>query len=345
MALKTKEWVVFKDKVVLITGVCGTVGSELFRNLLKKSDDRPVRVIGIDNNESELFFLDQAFRAEERASLLVADITNEKQVSRIMKGVDIVLHGAAFKHVILCETMPSAAVSNNIQGLQNLIYAAQQENIERFIFMSSDKAVNPTNVMGTTKLLGERLVTAGNDGACRTIFSSTRFGNILGSNGSVLQIFEKQIREGSPLTITSRGMTRFVMTVQDAAELVLKSATIAKAGDVVITKMPIMRIEDLASACVEKLSTQAAQYPIEIIGAKPGEKLFEELMSDEETKRAIELADYFIVKSVFSSQSTQDLHSEYDVINDRVVKPYNSSVEESMNKQSVYTYLIERELI
>jgi len=336
----------FNNKVVLITGVCGTVGVEIFKNLLTREKDSPKMVVGIDNNESELFFLDQLHQNNEKAKLLMVDITSEKQVSRVMNGVDIVLHGAAFKHVILCEKMPSSAVKNNILGLQNLIFCAQQENIERFVFMSSDKAVNPTNVMGTTKLLGERLVTAGNEDTGNTIFSSTRFGNILGSNGSVLQIFSRQIANCEPLTLTSTEMTRFVMTVEDAARLVVDSVSIAQPGDVLITKMPIMRIEDIAAACIAKIATDKhAKYPVKIIGAKPGEKLYEELMSDEETKRALELKDYFVVKSVFAYQSKEQTIGEYEVINGEVTRPYNSSVEVAMNKDSVYKYLIDKELI
>ena len=291
---------IFEGKSVFVTGSCGTIGAELIKQLLNNPKYNPKELIGIDNNESALFFQDQLFLHEPRASFFVTDIRDKDELSNRMRGVDVVIHAAALKHVILCERSPDQAVQTNIGGVQNVIAAANLNNIEVVIFTSSDKAVNPTNVMGTTKLMGERLMTAANSSKRENgpIFTSTRFGNVLGSNGSVIPIFHNQISKGGPVTLTDKNMTRFVMSVEEAVELVLNSVIEAKGGEVFVTKMPVMRIEDLAIAMIDELSSAENVNIIEI-GSKPGEKLYEELMSDEETRRTIELNKFFSVLPAF----------------------------------------------
>ena len=282
-------------KKILVTGACGTVGRALIRQLLERKSSTPSQVIGIDNAESPLFFLEQDWLSDPRASFRLADIRDRDAMVEVMQGIDVVFHTAALKHVILCERAPYEAVQTNIAGVNNIIYAAKVTNPELVLFTSSDKAVNPTNVMGTSKLMGERLMTAANasDRDCRTIFASTRFGNVLGSNGSVIPIFRRQIVAGGPVTLTDPDMTRFVMSIEEAVELVIRSCNFARGGEVFITKMPVIRIEDLAKVMIEELSLayarKSSDIDIEVIGSKPGEKLYEELMSDEETRRAVEL--------------------------------------------------------
>jgi FlaA1/EpsC-like NDP-sugar epimerase len=199
-------------KRVLVTGACGTVGSELIRQLLEDAYE-PTEVIAMDNNESGLFFLEQQFLSESRASFFLADVRDRDKLRRKMQGVDVVFHAAAFKHVVLCERSPFEAVQTNINGVQNVIYAACENLVDKVIFTSSDKAVNPTSVMGTSKLMGERLMTAANSNlrGKGPIFASTRFGNVLGSRGSVIPIFHEQIRKGGPVSVTDPNMTRFIM--------------------------------------------------------------------------------------------------------------------------------------
>ena len=332
-------------KNILITGVCGTVGSELARVLLSDSEYNVGKLVGIDNNETELFFVDQRFLKDSRASFLLADIRDEASLSDAMDDIDIVFHTAAFKHVILCERSPNQAVNTNINGVNSLIRAAKRASVEKVIFTSSDKAVNPTNVMGTSKLMGERLITAANNSReSKTVFASTRFGNVLGSNGSVIPIFKKQIASGGPVTLTDPEMTRFVMTVEESVKLIIDSAEIACGGEVFITKMPILRIQDLAEVMIE-LITGNNDMDIEIIGSKPGEKLYEELMSDEETRRAIELDRYFAVKPAFSG-FYKSVDFEYqNIINEEVTNPYVSSEEETMNKAEIIKYLVTNNLL
>ncbi len=340
-----------KNKRILVTGACGTVGSELVRQLLSDSQNAPEEVVGIDNNESQLFYLDQTWLDDPRARFFVADIRDRDELSRLMRGIDIVFHAAALKHVILCERSPDQAVQNNIHGVQNIIAAATENSVERVIFTSSDKAVNPTNVMGTSKLMGERLMTAANSHKRGNgpIFSSTRFGNVLGSSGSVIPIFHNQIAKGGPVTLTDREMTRFVMSIEEAVRLVIDSAEQAHGGEVFITKMPVIRIEDLAKAMIYTLAPLYGFGPEEIeitaIGTKPGEKLYEELMSDEETRRSIELADYFAVLPAFRG-IYHDIKYDYgDLVNDRVTNPYVSADEESLSVEAIGRFLESNHLL
>ncbi len=333
----------FNEKRILVTGACGTVGRELVRQLLEEYDAG--ELIGIDNNESELFFLEHEFSVHPNAFFALADVRDRDKLSKQMRQVDVVFHTAAFKHVILCERSPFEAVQTNILGIQNLINAALDNHVERVIFTSSDKAVNPTNVMGTSKLMGERLITAANTNTRgnSSIFASTRFGNVLGSRGSVIPIFREQIRKGGPVTITDMSMTRFIMSIKEAVRLVINSAVVACGGEVFITKMPVIRIQDLSQVMIEKLAPeyghQPADVPIEIIGIKPGEKMYEELMTLEETRRSWELPRYFAVLPAFKNLYQKNVHDYPDVISRDVTNPYLSADETPLSKSELAAFL------
>jgi len=349
-----------KDKIVLITGGAGTVGRELIKQVL---DQQPKEVRVVDNNEAEVFFLEEEFGESYRAYSLgdnpsvsrfhayIGDIRDVDKLMRKMDGVDVVFHAAALKHVILCERSPFDAVQTNIQGVKNIIDAALANNVERVIFTSSDKAVNPTSVMGTTKLMGERLITAANSlkRNHRTIFSSTRFGNVLGSRGSVVPIFYRQIRSGGPITLTHPQMTRFIMTIEESVRLVIAAAEIAKGGEVLVTKMPVMKIEDLATVMIDMLAERFGHQPknIEIkhIGIKAGEKLYEELMSAEETSRAIEMDTMFSVLPAFRNVYNNVEYSYPNIINEIVTDPYISADSNAMTRQEVEDYLVTQKVI
>jgi FlaA1/EpsC-like NDP-sugar epimerase len=219
------------------------------------------------------------------------------------------------------------------------------------IFTSSDKAVNPTNVMGTSKLMGERLMSAANVkmNGSRPLFASTRFGNVLGSRGSVIPIFREQIRRGGPVTITDRKMTRFIMSIRQAVRLVIDSARHAKGGEVFVTKMPAIRIQDLAEAMIEELSAEYGyahnDIRIEYIGTKPGEKIYEELMSIEEVRRAIELERYFVVIPAFIGQYPE-IRYEYDgVVSREVTNPYHSGNETPLQREDLLVFMKENDLL
>jgi len=342
---------IFKGKRILVTGACGTVGSELIRQLLTDPRYAPEEVIGLDNNESATFFLDQAYLEFANARFFVADIRHLDELQRKFRGVDIVFHAAALKHVILSERSPEQAVETNISGIQNIIAAANANQVERVIFTSSDKAVNPTNVMGTSKLMGERLMTAANSNkrGHGPIFSSTRFGNVLGSSGSVIPIFHNQIAKGGPVTLTDRSMTRFVMSIEEAVRLVIDSALLAQGGEVFITKMPVVRIEDLAYSMIEALAPAYGYKPSEIgiteIGVKPGEKLYEELMSAEEIRRAVELKDYFSVLPAFRGIYHDIVYDYQDKLESEIEQVYVSENEEPLSVEAIKRLLLDHNLL
>lgn len=341
----------FKGKRILVTGACGSVGAELVRLLLTDKRYAPEEVIGLDNHESELFFLDQSYLDDPRARFFVSDVRDRDALMRSLTGVDVVFHAAALKHVILSERSPDEAVRTNIFGVQNLIAAATANGVERVIFTSSDKAVNPTNVMGTSKLMGERLMTAANsnkrgDGP---IFASTRFGNVLGSSGSVVPIFHNQISRGGPVTLTHPDMSRFVMTIKDAVHLVLDSADLAQGGEVFITKMTVVRIRDLAAAMIQTLAPRyghdSNNIEVSEIGMKPGEKLYEELMSDEETRRSVELVRYFSVLPAFRGIYHEIDYKYSEQLSDEVTKAYISSEEPAATVEEIKDMLEHNNLL
>lgn len=342
---------IFKNKVILVTGACGTVGSELVRQLLANPEYSPSEVIGIDNSESQIFFIDQLYLRDDRVRFFVADVRDRDELTRKMSGVDIVFHCAALKHVVLCERSPDQAVQTNILGVQNVITAAQANGVKKVIFTSSDKAVNPTNVMGTSKLMGERLMTAANSNKRGNgpIFTSTRFGNVLGSNGSVIPIFHNQIAKGGPVTLTHREMTRFVMSIEESVRLVIDSSVLARGGEVFITKMPVVRIADIAQAMISELAPVYGRNPEQIeiteIGTKPGEKLYEELMSPEETRRAVELKRYFSVLPAFRGIYHEIKYDYPDIVSENVTNPYVSADEEPLTIDQIRRLLKEYKLL
>jgi FlaA1/EpsC-like NDP-sugar epimerase len=225
----------------------------------------------------------------------LGDIRDLDRLRFAMHGVDVVFHAAALKHVSLGEYNPFEVVQTNLSGLNNVIRAALDADVERVVFTSSDKAVNPTNVMGASKMMGERLIGAANEirGLRRTRFLSVRFGNVIGSRGSVLPIFARQLLRREPLTVTHDSMTRYVMTIDEAAELVIEAGAIARGGEVFVTRMRALRVVDLAQAMANRLSS--GDWKSTTTGMRPGEKLYEELLSSDERERTLELERLLIV--------------------------------------------------
>lgn len=327
----------WSGKHVFVTGVCGTIG----RALLAKIREFDVSAItGIDTNETELFFMREALRSDPRVQLLLCDIRMPGVLSRNMAGADIVLHAAAYKHVEICERSPSEAVMTNIIGTQNVITAAFENQVERVIFTSSDKAVNPTSVMGTSKLMAERLITAASTQSVngQPTFASIRFGNVLGSRGSVVPLFKNQIVNGGPVTLTDPGMTRFIMSIEQAAGLVIDAVFLARGGEVIVTKMPIVRIEDLAAVMIEQLAPvyrkDPASIQVRIIGSKPGEKMYEELTNEEEVRRTFDWGNYLVVKPALSRNS-HDAFEEWSRAGTPLDKPYNSALAPAMTRNAI----------
>ena len=335
----------FKGAVVVVTGGVGSVGSELVR-LLLQYDVKEVR--SLDNNESALFNAEQLYAGDPRFMAFQGDIINEWETLRVFSGADYVFHTAALKHVPSCERSPFSVIDTNILGVSSIIRAAQRNNIKKVLFTSSDKAVNPTNVMGASKLMGERLFTAANNmlagPTSGTQFSSTRFGNVGGSRGSVIPLFCEQIKKGIPVTLTDPRMTRFVMSLHEAASLVIESIVYAQGGETFITKMPALRIEDLAKTMIDLIAPlyqrQPKDIPIRVVGGRPGEKLWEELSNEEESRRILEGEKYLCVLSA-NQNLVEGVEKEYAALGlKRSNSIYNSENEPKLEAEGIRRLLL-----
>jgi len=288
----------FRGKRILVTGGTGSIGSEIVRQLLKY-EPNTVRVFSRD--EGKQFELQHELTDYENVRYLVGDIRDKERLKRAVEDIDIIFHAAALKHVPACEFNPFEAVKTNVIGVQNVIEVALDERVDKVIAISTDKVANPTNTMGATKLLSERLIAAANyyKGSRETVFSCVRFGNVMGSRGSVIPLFKKQIRNGGPVTVTDPQMTRFMMSIPQAVELVLKTAKLAIGGETFILKMPTLKLGDLAEVLITDLAPKYGynlrKVFIKTIGLRPGEKEDEELMTEEEATRALELENMFVI--------------------------------------------------
>jgi len=288
-----------QDKVVLVTGAGGTIGSELCRQIVKFN---PYMLVAFDHDENNTYFLDMELKEKYpfiHFKTIIGDIKDIGLLKHTFTKYkpNIIFHSAAHKHVPLMEANPAAAVKNNIIGTRNFMYAAEHYGVERFVMISSDKAVNPTSVMGASKRIAEMIIQAKAKTA-RTKFSAVRFGNVIGSSGSVVPIFKHQIEKGGPVTVTHPEVKRYFMAAGEAAQLVLEAGAIGKGGEIFILDMgePI-EIKDLARNLIT-LSGLEVDEDIEIkyIGLRPGEKMHEELLLDAENDQATQYDKVFIAK-------------------------------------------------
>jgi FlaA1/EpsC-like NDP-sugar epimerase len=287
-----------RNRHILVTGGSGTVGARLVDHLLARGPE-VVRVLGRD--ETKQFYQRLVYRGRVDVRLLVGDVRDRDRLVRAMEGIDTVFHCAALKHVESSEYNPFETTQTNVVGTQNVIDACFAAGVRTMIHTSSDKAANPTSVMGASKLLAEKLVSAATNyrGMHPTTFASVRFGNVLGSRGSALELFERQIRAGGPVTVTDPEMTRFVMSTDRAVELAIRASEIARGGEVFVFKMPVARLHDLVSATIEVVARRHGLDPSRIatepIAPRPGEKAYEELMTHDESLRARDIGEMFAV--------------------------------------------------
>ena len=278
-----------EKKVVLITGGGGSIGSEICRQVMKYD---PENLVIVDIYENNLYDIEQELKMnypDKNITAIVASVRDRKRLNEIFEEYKpyLVFHAAAHKHVPLMETSPLEAIKNNVFGTYNVVNCADEYNVKRFILISTDKAVNPTNIMGATKRLCEMIVQAKNK-VSKTEYAAVRFGNVLGSNGSVVPLFKKQIASGGPVTVTHKDITRFFMTIPEAVSLVLQAMSYAKGGEIFVLDMgePV-KIYDMAVNLI-KLSGLEPNVDVEIkfTGLRPGEKLYEEILMDEEGLQA-----------------------------------------------------------
>jgi FlaA1/EpsC-like NDP-sugar epimerase len=272
-----------EDRVVLVTGAAGSIGQELCSQILESG---PAKLICLDRAETPMFYLELKLtqgRYGDRVIYTVADITDSEKMKSIISahGVQVIFNAAAYKHVPLMERNVAEALRNNVFGLIGLLLAAEDAGCKRFLLISSDKAVNPSSVMGATKRIGELILASR---PSKMWCASVRFGNVLGSQGSVVPVFQQQIRKEGRVTVTHPEITRYFMTIPEAVSLVLQAFTIGAHGDILVLDMgkPI-RIADLARTLIRLSGTSENDVPIVFTGLRPGEKLFEELFYSTET--------------------------------------------------------------
>lgn len=279
---------VLENKVILVTGGTGSFGQKFTEIALREQNPRAIRIFS--RGELLQLQMQQKFNNDERLRFLIGDVRDKDRVYRAMNGADIVVHAAALKQVPTSEYNPIEAVKTNINGAINVIDAAIDNDVERVIFISTDKAVQPVNLYGATKLVAEKLFIQSNayTGARKTRFSCVRYGNVVGSRGSIVPLLLEQRKHGR-ITITDERMTRFWITLEQGVRFVIDCVARIHRGEVFIPKIPSMKITSLAEAIAPKARR-------EIIGIRPGEKLHETLLSEEEAKHSREFDDYFLIE-------------------------------------------------
>lgn len=280
----------FNNKTVLITGGCGSFGQKFIEIILKEHNPKSIRVY--DNRELAMVELERRFN-DPRLRFFIGDVRDAERLNRAAKGVNIIVHAAALKHVPICEYNPAEAVGTNIDGAVNVISAAINNSVERVVAISTDKAVHPVNLYGATKMVAEKLFVQGNAyvGEEKTIFSCTRYGNVMGSSGSVIPLFLSQKKNGE-ITVTDERMTRFWITLDQGVRFVINCVEIMKGGEIFVPKISSMKIAELAN-------TIAPEAKRKIIGTRPGEKLHEILLTEQEARHSKEFENYFIIEPDF----------------------------------------------
>ncbi|MGO2233625.1 MAG: polysaccharide biosynthesis protein [Marinomonas sp.] len=280
---------IFKDKVLLITGGTGSFGNAVLKRFLN-SDIKEIRVFSRDEKKQD--DMRKHFKSD-KLKFYIGDVRDYQSIANAMRGVDYVYHAAALKQVPSCEFYPIEAVKTNVIGTENVLEAAIVNNVKRVVCLSTDKAVYPINAMGISKAMMEKVIVAKSRNLqhTNTTICATRYGNVMASRGSVIPLFIRQVVNGDPITITDPNMTRFMMTLDDAVDLVLHAFENGQNGDIFVQKAPAATIEVLVAALLEMLKKK--DHIVNVIGTRHGEKLFEALCSREEMFVAVEQGEYF----------------------------------------------------
>jgi UDP-N-acetylglucosamine 4,6-dehydratase/5-epimerase len=313
----------WENQVVLVTGGTGSFGKKFTEAVLR--DLKPKKLIIFSRDELKQFEMRSTF-TDPRMRFFIGDVRDVDRLRRAMAGVDIVVHAAALKQVPACEYNPIEAVKTNIHGAENVISAALDTGVKRVLALSTDKAANPVNLYGATKLVAEKLFVQANaySGAGPTRFACVRYGNVVGSRGSVVPVFLKQRTQGK-LTVTDERMTRFWLTLEQGVQFVINCIGRMQGGEVFVPKIPSTTIMDLVSAI-------APDCDVEFVGIRPGEKLHEVLISEDESRQTVELADMYVIKPAHPWWQA-DAHPEGQTLPDGFryasnVNSWNLSVEE-----------------
>jgi UDP-N-acetylglucosamine 4,6-dehydratase len=278
-----------EGSVILITGGTGSFGSRVARHLMQKNP-REIRVFSRDEKKQW-----EMKKALPELRYLVGDVRDYERLNVAMRGVDYVFHAAALKQVPSCEEFPSEAVKTNVIGSENVCRAARRHGVRTMVALSTDKAVKPVNAMGISKAMMEKIVCSQNQFDSDTVFCCVRYGNVMGSRGSVIPLFKQQIAQGRALTLTIPHMTRFLMTLDESVDLVFRAMIHGQGGEVFVRKAPACTMQTLAETMRHLYSPQGKDHPIESIGIRPGEKIHEILVNEYEMLRATESDQYFTI--------------------------------------------------
>lgn len=335
------------NEVVLVTGAAGSIGSGMVRQIAKY---QPEKIILLDFAESAMYDFVNELKSQDPnlpLEVVIGDIRNYDRMKRLFEVYrpHYILHAAAYKHVPLMEDNPSEAVLTNVCGTKNLVDLAVEFDAHKFVMISTDKAVNPTNVMGASKRIAE-IYAQNKNGLGKTKFITTRFGNVLGSNGSVIPLFKRQIEQGGPITVTDERITRFFMTIPEACQLVLEASTIGEGGEVFVFDMgESVKIIDLAKKMIKLSGLQIGKdIEIKVTGLRPGEKLYEELLSDAETTLPTHHKKILKAKVQVTGQRELDLITElidlfHSQENHKIVAKMKEIVPEFKSNNSIYEQL------
>jgi UDP-N-acetylglucosamine 4,6-dehydratase len=337
---------IFRGKKILVTGGTGCIGSEIVRSVLKYKP-AVVRIFSNDENgtfqmmqETDENIIKQMHEIPNKR-FLIGDIRDKERVMLAMEDIDIVYHAAALKHVPLCEYNPYEAIKTNVLGTRNIIESALACGVDKVISISTDKAVNPANTMGATKLLAEKLIIDANEGkgAKETIFSSVRFGNVSFSRGSVIPLFEEQISSKKMVTITNPEMTRFMMSLTNTIDLVFHATLLAKGGEIFVLKMPVVKLEHLVDVIIEeyaeKYKYKKENIQKKIIGLRPGEKMYEELMTETEATFAFETDTMLIIPPQIEMPSINYTDLDYPNARPCSINRYSSKDIKPISKEEI----------
>ena len=278
-----------KGATILITGGTGSFGNRVAEHLLQY---RPSQIRIYSRDEKKQWEMQRVF---PQLRYIIGDVRDSERLNEAMRGVDYVFHAAALKQVPSCETYPFEAVKTNVLGSQNACEVAVANGVKTFVALSTDKAVKPVNAMGMSKAMMEKIVCSMNEMGGNTVFCCVRYGNVMGSRGSVIPVFRKQIEADQPVTLTVPEMTRFLLTLDQSVGLVLHAMTSAKGGEIFVRKAPACTTQALAEAMIVKYSKRGNDHPIKVTGIRPGEKIHEILVNEYEMRRSLETKEFFCI--------------------------------------------------
>lgn len=318
----------FNGKKILVTGGTGSFGHQIVDRLM---NENPSEIRILSRDEKKQYDMQFEYKGNNRLRFIVGDVRSKESLLSAMREVDIVFHAAALKQVPSCEYNPFEAVKTNTMGAQNVIDAALFHNVEKVIAISTDKAVEPVNVMGMSKAIQERLITSANvhrDGR-RTVFACVRYGNVLGSRGSVVPVFRNQIDNNENLTLTDNAMTRFILTLDNAIDLVFKSVEYAAGGEIFVLRIPAHTVRDLAEVMIE---SSGKKLKVIETGIRPGEKIHETLVSPTESIRTVEKENLYII---LPQVEIKEVEKKYKNYHNKNLYRFSSDTAERLTKGQI----------